>query len=144
MAYSRTKGTVCASTGFAVGAKGTETMVVGSSGLVTYGTKQSNNFSFASASTAQTVYSIIAYAGTIKAVYVCSDAATQAAGYTVNAGSAGDVLASVTATSGSAGTVSTMTLGTVTVTAGQSISCTRAACGTTGAAIVSIVYDRTA
>jgi hypothetical protein len=133
MAYSRTRGEIVASGGFYVGRKNTETAVV-----VGY------PVTFASASTVQTVYTIVPNKGTVKAVYVCADAASQAAVYTVTHGSAGDVLATATATSGSAGTVSTLTLGTVACTAGEAISVTRASCGTTGVSTVTISLAQTA
>lgn len=141
--YSRTKGAIVAKDGFYVGSKGTETVVVNSAGNVVYGVGFPAAVSFANASTAQTLYTIAPVNGTVTAVYVCSDAAAQAAGYTIYHGSAGDVLASVTATSGSAGTVSTMTLGTVAVTAGESLACVRAACGTTGSSVVMINIKQT-
>ena len=148
--YTRFRSAVVAKDGFYVGSKGSETVVIGSTGaiastmLVNSGIKSPLVVSFASASTAQAVYTISPYAGTISAVYVCSETATQAAAYSCTHGSAGDVFASATATSGSAGTVSSMTLGTVTVTAGESLACARAACGTTGVSTVTIVITRTA
>jgi len=139
--YSRTRGALVASDGYYVGSKGTETAVIGSAGAVLAQTPLVA--AFATASTAQTVYVIAPYAGNIVAAYVAADTASIAGTYTVKAGSAGSTLASGTQTSGVAGLVSSLTLGTVTVTAGQSISCLRAAQGTAAASALTIVIART-
>jgi hypothetical protein len=131
--YSRTRGAVVASEGFYVGSKGTETPAIVTPLIA----------SFASASTAQTVYVIAPYAGNVSSAYVAADTASVAGTYTVKAGSAGNTIASGTSTTGVAGLVSTLTLGTVAVTAGQSISCLRAASGTAGASVLTLNIART-
>lgn len=143
--YSRTKGAVVASQGFYVGSKGTETAVISTAGVVVTD-KSSIEVSLASASTAQTVYTIVPYAGTVTAVYVANDTAARSAAFTVKAGSAGDTIASITTSTAAtvAGNVETMTLGTVTVTAGQSISVLRGTQGTAGSSVVTLVIQRTA
>lgn len=139
--WTRFKGINATEDGFAVGAKGSETVVVNSSGAVL--AQAPLTVSFASASSAQTVYGIVPYAGTVTAVYVANDTASVVNSYTIKAGSAGNTIASGTATSGVAGLVSSLTLGTVTVTAGQSISFARATAGTTGSSTVTMVIVRT-
>lgn len=129
--------------GVGIGAKGSETLVIDSTGNVVSGAQSAIQASFGTASTAQTVYSIVPYAGTVTAVYVCNDTASRAAVYTVTHGSAGNVLATGTNTTGVAGLVSTLTLGTVTVTAGESLSVARGTQGSTGGGYVTIVIKRT-
>lgn len=95
-------------------------------------------------STAQTTYTVSPVTGVVSAVYVNSFLAARGAAYTVTVGSAGTGIASATvASTGVAGQVTTMTLGTVAVSAGGSIGVTRAAQGTTGASMVSVVIVKT-
>lgn len=141
--YSRTKGAVVASEGFYVGAKGSETLVVNSAGQTVNGVTASVPVAFLTSSAAQTLYTIAPFAGTVTAVYVCTDTASVAAAYTIKHGSAGNTLASGTNTTGVAGVVSSLTLGTVTVTAGESISVARAAQGTAATSVANIVIRRT-
>lgn len=95
-------------------------------------------------SSAQTVYTVAPCTGNVVAVYVNNFVANRGAVYTVTVGSAGTVIATATVPStGVAGQVSTMTLGTVAVTAGGSIGVTRAVQGTTGASMVSVVITKT-
>jgi hypothetical protein len=95
-------------------------------------------------SAAQTIYCISPVTGIVTAGYVCGYDAARGATYTVRLGSAGVTIASASVpTSGVAGAVSTMVLGTVAVTAGASLSVARTAQGTTGAAIVSLVIIKT-
>ena len=135
MSSSRTRGTIVASDGFAVGSKGSE---AGLTAPVTV--------ALAASSAAQTVYTIAPVTGTIESVYVVSNVASTGATYTVKAGSAGDTLASLTLSSAGivAGSVSAMTLGTVAVVAGQGISVARGTQGTAGAAQVAISIKQTA
>lgn len=95
-------------------------------------------------STAQTSYTVSPVTGVVAAVYVNSYVANRGATYTVTLGSAGTTIASGTvASTGVAGQVTTMVLGTVAVTAGASIGVTRTAQGTTGATMASIVIIKT-
>lgn len=107
------------------------------------GTKSAVQAFFTLSSAAQTVYVVMPFAGNITAGYVASDTSAISSAYTITQGSAGSTALSVTQTSGIAGLVSTMTLGTVAVTAGQSFGCLRAAQGTTSASTVTIVVQRT-
>lgn len=160
MSYSRTRGEIVASGGYYLGAKGTETLVIGSLGFyagakgsealvintagnVIRGVSSGQTVAFLAASTAQTMWAAMPYAGNVTAVYVIQATASRAAAYTVTHGSAGDVLASGTNTTGVAGLVSTLTLGTVAVTAGESILFARGVQGTTGDSYVTIVVNRT-
>lgn len=109
---------------------------------ITTGVKQTIavSASFLLDSTAQTVYCVSPVAGTVTAAYVNNFIAARGAAYTVTNGSAGVTIASATvASTGVAGAVTSMTLGTVAVTAGGSIGIARAAQGTTGAAQVTLV-----
>lgn len=130
---TRFKGLCATDDGYYVGKKNSET-ALGTPYVV----------SFSSASTAQTVYVISPVAGVLTAGYLCADTASIVAVYTVKAGSAGVVMASATQTSGVAGVVSTMTLGTVAVTAGMSISVARGVQGTTAASTVTLNILQTA
>ena len=99
---------------------------------------------FAADSAAQTVYTIVPVEGVISEAYIATALAGRGAAFTVRAGSAGNVLASLTTTTATTeGGVSTMTLGTVAVTTGSSIGITRAAQGSTGGATVSVVIIKT-
>lgn len=128
---------------YAVGAKGSEVVVINASGAVL--SQSPLNASFSTASSAQTVYVIAPYAGNVVAAYCASDTANISAAYTVKAGSAGSTIASVTQSTAAsvAGFVTAMTLGTVTVTAGQSISILRGVQGTTSASYVTVNIVRT-
>ncbi len=99
--------------------------------------------SFATASSAQTTYVITPFAGNITAVYVTPDTAARAAAHSVTHGSAGDVAATGTNTTSIAGVVTSLTLGTVACTAGESLSVLRGVQGTTGGSYVTIVISRT-
>jgi len=145
MGYSRTKGAVVASDGFYVGAKGTEAQVISGAGKVTSGAAVPLVVSFLTSSAAQTLYAIAPFAGNVTAAYCAADTANISAAYTVKAGSAGDTIASVTQSTAAsvAGFVTTMTLGTVAVTAGQSISVVRGTQGTAGTSAVTLVIERT-
>lgn len=91
-------------------------------------------------SAAQTVYCVSPVAGSVIAAYVNNFVAARGAAYTVANGSAGVTISTATvASTGVAGQVTSMTLGTVAVTVGGSIGVTRAAQGTTGAAQVTVV-----
>lgn len=95
-------------------------------------------------STAQTIYCTSPVTGIVAACYVNQHIAARGASYTVQNGSAGTAIASVSAAStGVAGAVTSMTLGTVAVTAGGSIGVLRGVQGTTGASTVSIVVYKT-
>lgn len=97
---------------------------------------------FPSASTDATVYCVAPVTGNVGAVYVANYSSARAGVYTVRNGSAGVVIATGTATSGVAGLVSTMTLGTVSVTVGGSIAVSRASMGTAGESSVTIVFTK--
>lgn len=95
-------------------------------------------------SAAQTNYCVSPVTGVVAAVYVNSFLASRGAGYTVTVGSAGTTIATATvASTGVAGQVTAMTLGTVAVAAGGSIGITRAVQGTTGASMCSVVIIKT-
>lgn len=95
-------------------------------------------------STAQTVYCTSPVTGIVAACYVNNHVAARGATYTVQLGSAGTVIATATvASTGVAGSVTTMTLGTVAVTAGASIGILRGVQGTTGASTVTVVIYKT-
>lgn len=95
-------------------------------------------------SNAQTSYTVSPVTGVVSAVYVNSFIAAIGANYTVTVGSAGTGIASVTVPStGVAGQVTTMTLGTVAVAAGGSIGITRSAQGTVGATMAYVVIIKT-
>lgn len=128
---------------YAVGAKGSEVTVI--SGTAVYAQSQVGAI-LASSSAAQTVYAIMPFAGNIVAVYCAADTANISAAYTVKHGSAGNTAASVTQSTAAsvAGFVTSMTLGTVAVTAGESISVARGVQGTAAASYVSIVVQRNA
>lgn len=103
-------------------------------------------FSFQSLSSAQTGYVIVPFTGTVTSAYVANAVAARTAAYTVKIGSAGDTVASVTtssATNAIAGQVTVMTLGTVAVTAGQSLSVARGTQGSVGEATVQIQVTKT-
>lgn len=100
--------------------------------------------SFLLDSTAQTVYAVSPVTGVVSACYVNNHVAARGATYTVQNGSAGVVIATATvASTGVAGSVTTMTLGTVAITAGGSIGILRGVQGTTGAASVTVVIIKT-
>lgn len=128
---------------YSVGAKGSEVVVINSAGAVL--ANSAVNAIFSTASSAQTVYVIAPYAGNVSAIYVTSDAASISAAYTVKQGSAGTTIATGTQTTAAsvAGSVTTLTLGTVAVTAGQSISVARGVQGTTSASYVTLCVIRT-
>lgn len=91
-------------------------------------------------STAQTVYCVSPVTGTVTAAYVNNFVAARGTVYSVLNGSAGVVIATATvASTGVAGLVTSMTLGTVAVTAGGSIGFTRGSQGTTGASMVTVI-----
>ncbi len=142
--YSRTRGAIVASDGYYRGSKGSETLVISSAGFVV-GVTQPVTVTFLTSSAAQTLYTIMPFAGTVTAVYVASDTANISAAYTVVHGSAGDTLASVTQSTAAsvAGFVSSMTLGTVAGTAGESIAVGRGVQGTASTSTVTIVMTRT-
>lgn len=99
---------------------------------------------FLSDSTAQTVYTVSPITGNVSVGYINTHVAARAAAYTATVGSAGNVIASfTTASTGVAGQVTTMTLGTVAVTAGGSIGVTRGVQGTAGASSVTLVIIKT-
>lgn len=147
--YTRFKDLSVAGTGsggvYAVGAKGSETVIITSAGSVVYGVQAPVVASFATSSAAQTVYVIAPYAGNIVSAYCASDTASISAAYTVKHGSAGNTAASVTQSTAAsvAGFVTAMTLGTVAVTAGESLSVARGVQGTTSLSYVTIVIQRT-
>lgn len=128
---------------YAVGAKGSEVVVINSSGAVL--SQSAQIVSFLTSSAAQTLYTIAPYNGNVVATYVASDTANISAAYTVKVGSAGNTIASVTQSTAAsvAGFVTTMTLGTVAVTAGQSISVLRGVQGTASTSQVVINIVRT-
>lgn len=132
--------------GFATGAKGSEVVVIDATGNVVTGVQAAQVISFLTSSAAQTLYTVAPFTGNVVAVYVASDTANISAAYTVKAGSAGNTIASVTQSTAAsvAGFVTTMTLGTVAVTAGQSISVLRGVQGTASTSQVSITIQRTA
>lgn len=135
------QGTTKTGGAYAVGAKGSEVIVVNSSGAVLGQEAIVTNFLTSSA--AQTLYVIAPCNGNVTAVYVACDTAAVTAAYTVKAGSAGNTIASGSNTTTVAGTVTALTLGTVTVTAGQSISVARGVQGTAGTSAVTVVIQRT-
>lgn len=130
-------------------------MTLGTAGyaVVSQGTATSFTFSpmsnslemtFLLDSTAQTVYCTSPVTGVVAACYVNNHIAARGATYTVQNGSAGVVIATATvASTGVAGSVTTMTLGTVAVTAGGSIGVLRGVQGTTGTSTVTIVIYKT-
>lgn len=95
-------------------------------------------------STVQTNYAVAPVTGVVSAVYVVNHVANRGATYTITVGSAGTQIATGTALStGVAGAVTTLTLGTVAITAGGSIGVARGVTGTTGASSVVIVMIKT-
>lgn len=95
-------------------------------------------------SAAQTIYCTSPVTGVVSACYVNTHVAARGASFTVQNGSAGVVIATAAvASTGVAGQVTTMTLGTVAITAGGSIGVLRGVQGTTGAATVTIVIIKT-
>lgn len=95
-------------------------------------------------SAAQTNYAVAPVTGVVSAVYVVNHVANRGATYTITVGSAGTQIATGTALStGVAGAVTTLTLGTVAITAGGSIGVARGVTGTTGASSVVIVMVKT-
>ena len=100
--------------------------------------------SFLLDSTAQTVFVTSPVTGIVSAVYANTHLAARGSTYAVTVGSAGATIASATvASTGVAGQVTTMTLGTVAVTAGGSIGIARGVQGTTGASTVTVVIIKT-
>jgi hypothetical protein len=97
---------------------------------------------FSSASTDATVYCASPVTGSVASVYVANYSSARTGVYTVRNGSAGVVIATGTATSGVAGSISTLTLGTVAVTAGVSIGITRATMGSDGQSSVTILFNK--
>lgn len=128
---------------YAVGAKGSEVVVVNAAGAVL--AQSPLVASFLTSSAAQTIYVIAPYAGNVTAAYCAADTANISAAYTIKAGSAGNTIASVTQSTAAsvAGFVTTMTLGTVAVTAGQSISVARGVQGTAATSAVTLTIVRT-
>lgn len=141
--WTRFRGINATTDGFAVGAVGSETTVINGSGVILGTTPLVA--SFLTSSAAQTVYVIAPFAGNVTAAYCAADTANISAAYTIKAGSAGNTIASVTQSTAAsvAGFVTAMTLGTVAVTAGQSISVARGVQGTAGTSGVTIVIART-
>lgn len=127
----------------AVGAKGSEVPVILGSGLVL--SQEPLAVSFLTSSAAQTLYAISPINGNVVAAYAASDTANISAAYTVKAGSAGNTIASVTQSTAAsvAGFVTAMTLGTVAVTVGQSISVLRGVQGTASTSQVVLLIART-
>lgn len=138
----------------AAGGTGTD-LSAGTAGYAVISTGTAGNMSFSpmystqvvtflSDSAAQTIYCTSPVTGNVSAVYVNSHVAARGAAYTVTVGSAGAGIASATVPStGVAGQVTTMTLGTVAVSAGGSIGITRAVQGSTGASTVTVVIIKT-
>lgn len=141
--YTRFKGIDAVSDGYAVGAKGSEVVVIDATGNVVSGSQTPLVAAFLTSSAAQTVYVIAPYNGNVVAAYVACDTAAVTAAYTIKAGSAGNTIASGSNTTTVAGVVTALTLGTVAVTAGQSISVARAVQGTVGTSAVTLVVTRT-
>ena len=146
--YSRTKGAIVASQGYYVGAKGTETVVISSTGIPTNNTIPMV-VATGSGSAAQTIFFVAPAAGYVGTAYVISDTADRSAAITVSAGSstAATTLASVTTPTGSSAVTVVTSLTAVTsatVTAGQLCSVTRAVQGTTGTNTLTINFVRTA
>lgn len=144
--WTRFRGICSADDGYSVGSTNNEVLVIDATGNVVSGTQETQAVSFLTSSAAQTLYTVAPYAGNVTAVYVVSDTANISAAYTVKAGSAGNTIASVTQSTAAsvAGFVTTMTLGTVAVTAGQSISVLRGVQGTASTSQVSLTIQRTA
>lgn len=95
-------------------------------------------------STAQVHYLVAPVTGVVSACYVNNFVANRGATYTVQNGSAGVIIATATvASTGVAGSVTTMALGTVAVTVGSSIGILRGVTGTTGDSSVTIVIVKT-
>lgn len=128
-----------------VGTAGYAVISTGTAGNMSFSPMYSTQqVTFLTDSTAQTIYCTTPVTGVVSAAYVNSHVAARGAAYTVTVGSAGTGLASATVPStGVAGQVTTMTLGTVAVTAGGSIGVTRAVQGTAGASTVTIVIIKT-
>lgn len=141
--WTRFNGIDATTDGFAVGAKGSEVVVIDANGNVVSGAQAAITVGFLTSSAAQTLYTIAPYAGNVVAAYVTCDTAAVTAAYTIKAGSAGNTIASGSNTTVVAGTVTTLTLGTVAVTAGQSISLLRGTQGTAATSAVTIVIVRT-
>lgn len=95
-------------------------------------------------STAQTNYFTSPVTGVVSACYVANHVANRGATYTVQNGSAGVVIATGTVLStGVAGAITTLTLGTVAITAGGSIGILRGVTGTTAVSSVTVVIVKT-
>ena len=128
---------------------------VGTAGYAVISTGTAGNMSFSpmyvtqvvtflEASAAQTQYCTSPVTGVVSAVYANTHVAARGAAYTVTVGSAGAGIASATvASTGVAGQVTTMTLGTVAVAAGGSIGVARGVTGSTGTSTVTIVIIKT-
>lgn len=141
--YTRFTGIDSVTDGYAIGPKGSEVLVIDGNGNQVFGGQTVNTVGFLTASTAQTIYTISPVNGNVVAAYVACDTAAVTAAYTIKAGSAGNTIASGSNATTVAGTVTTLTLGTVAVTAGQSISVARGAQGTVGTSTLSLVIVRT-
>lgn len=103
-------------------------------------------FSFGNASAAEIKMAILPYGGTLTNVYSAAINSAQSSTTTVLLGSAGTTLATATwASPGTIGTAQTssVTVATSTGTAGIQIAASRAATGTTGESVVTLVFDRT-
>lgn len=95
-------------------------------------------------STAQVHYLVSPVTGIVSACYVNNFVANRGATYTVQNGSAGVIIATATvASTGVAGSVTTMSLGTVAVVAGASIGLLRGVTGTTGDSSITVVIIKT-
>lgn len=95
-------------------------------------------------SASQTVYCTSPVTGVVSACYVNNYIAARGATYTVQNGSAGVAIATASvASTGVAGFVTSLTLGTVAVSSGGSIGVVRGTQGTIGAATVTIVIVKT-
>jgi len=98
---------------------------------------------FASASTAETTYGYVPYDATITNFTYIAGTAARVAGYTAVIGSAGTTLVNgVSNTTADAGVTEDLTIASATVEAGDSISVTRAAQGTTGVSKIAITLKR--
>jgi hypothetical protein len=128
-----------------VGTAGYAVISEGSAGTMTYSpVYSSQTVTFLADSGAQTVFCASPVTGVVSAVYAITHDSARGAVYTVKVGSAGAQIATGTvASTGVAGQVTSLTLGTVAVAIGGSIGVARGATASTGASTVTIVIIKT-
>ena len=105
--------------------------------------KQANViFIFGTASAAETQMSVAPITANIVAAYAVNQVAAVAGTYTAKHGSAGTTLVSGTQSPSVAVESASLTINSAAVTEGASLSCARAASGTTGASSVVLVISK--